>query len=226
MDSADIDPTTDSPVEMHYLDTNDDATPDAVELSLADGSSMMAADMNDDGSLDTVLVDADGDGTYESAYVDIDGDGTAEVVQHDADGDGNFESLEIAGAELTLDPSGLVVAEPVLDEANSVSDLDLGSSPGAAELTLSVEDMTQTFAAIDVDGDGVIDAAVLATDAAGKPIAVGLDTDGDLVIDTVVADDEGDGVIDRLYVDANGEGTWIEQTPDTAQAGANSPNKI
>ena len=54
---------------------------------------MFTADVDGDGTDDTVFVDSDGDGSADTAFVDTDGDGKVDVVLSDTDGDGKFDTL-------------------------------------------------------------------------------------------------------------------------------------
>jgi hypothetical protein len=60
---------------------------------------------------------------------------------------------------------------------------------------------------IDMDGDGIVDAAVVDIDGNEVADSLLLDTDGDGVLDTAIIDIDEDGVPDAIAIDSNNDGT-------------------
>ena len=207
-----------------YLDTDsdNDTLPDALEWneSDTDGDGLpnhADVDSDDDGILDsfegtpTSLTDTDGDGIPDVRDLDSDNDGLSDVIEAGLI-DANGDALMDAGQTRTSMPrdsnndgtpdfrtpaSGSFVAGPDSDE-DGIRD--------------AVDAAPQSFGTyVDRDGDGVADAQDLDLDNDGIPNAAdgADDTDGDGLPNLVDLDSDGDGIADIIEaggVDANGDG--------------------
>ncbi len=190
--------------DYQELDSDGDGTPDRVEAGLPTGEG--TPDVDGDGLIDDPT-DSDGDGVpdpidsapgteggFEST--DTDGDGIPNAVDLDDDNDGILDELEGDG-----DTDG--------DGVPDIVDLD-SDNDGIADIVESGLTPEQ-IAALDTDGDGVIDPenefgdngvvdSVETTPDSGE-----LDLDGDGVADNPV-DTDGDNIPDFQDLDSDNDG--------------------
>ncbi|TDQ61030.1 hypothetical protein EV188_103536 [Actinomycetospora succinea] len=136
-------------------------------------------DLGPSGATDAVALDFDGDGRVDDALWDADGDGVADRSVLDLDDDGRPDHAY-------TDPSGRGLWDTRADLP--------GPEPLGATLTWA--DVrgrsSDAVAALDTDGDGVLD-------------GVAVDADHESGSE-VVCDLDGDGRAEQLLVDADGDG--------------------
>lgn len=152
-------------------------------------------DLGAPGAPDAVALDFDGDGRVDDALWDTDGDGVADRSVLDLDDDGRPDHAY-------TDPSGRG-----LWDARAA--LDTAPAAGAALTWSDVRGRSaQASAALDTDGDGVLD-------------GVAVDADREAGSE-VVCDLDGDGRAEQLLVDADGDGraelAYLSSAPGSPSA--------
>ncbi len=227
--------------DFRDADSDNDGTPDLVEVggtdSDGDGRIDGLDDSDGDGLPDAIDVDntggadSDGDGIDDafdfsvSGGTDTDGDDIIDSADTDIDGDGlpNTYDSDNGG-------TALVVSDTDGDGVNDLFDLD-SDNDGIPDITEAggtdsdgngkVDDDT------DSDNDGLAD--VLDSDSGGTALTYpdtdydgyvdskDLDSDNDGITDAIengVSDTNGDGLIDSYATDTNGNGLADEIDPD------------
>jgi hypothetical protein len=195
-----------------------------------------------------VGVDVDGDGTIETVTYDLDinGDGViqAGAYSQDLDGDGNVD----AGTERDIDQNGVISLNEDFDgDGNFDRGLEnIGDNDGRFDIhneAAIVEQgiVEQNFGGlgvdVDVNGNGVIDAAPIDFDINNDgtiqvgPYAADLDNDGNVDpgnefdldgdgrFDIVDEDIDNDGFFDAINEDVDGDGTLDLFAEDVNQNG-------
>ena len=250
-DALEIGPDPANPIDTDgdgtpdYLDTDsdNDGIPDALE---AGANPANPVDTDGDGTPDFQDTDSDNDGIPDSVEagvnptnpVDTDLDGVPDYLDLDSDNDGLTDVEESGGVDADMDgllDTGLPLTTTVVDtDGDGIPDnLDIDSDNDG------VNDIAGTpNAALDADGDGVID-VITDTDGDGIPDNVdtattfGLtpipDADMDGIPDALEIgadpanpiDTDGDGTPDYLDTDSDNDGI-----PDALEAGANPANPV
>lgn len=147
---------------------------------------------------DAVALDFDGDGRVDDALWDTDGDRVADRSVLDLDDDGRPDHAY-------TDPAGRGVWD-------TRAPLDAGAEPAAVGAALTWTDVrgrtARTDAALDTDGDGVLDG--VAVDADHEPGT------------EVMCDLDGDGRAEQLLVDADHDGraelAYLSSSPGSPSA--------
>lgn len=170
--------TGEGPVHRH-------SSPADLDLGPAGSPDAVALDFDGDGRADDALWDADGDGVADHSVLDLDDDGRADHAYTDPSGRGLWD------ARAPLDPA---------------------PAPVTAGAVLTWSDVrgrsAEATAALDTDGDGVLD-------------GVAVDADHEQGSE-VVCDLDGDGRAEQLLVDADGDGraelAYLSSAPGSPSA--------
>lgn len=204
----------DGSLDFRDSDSDNDTIPDSVE---GGSSPSFPTDTDGDGAFDYREYDSDNDGINDSQEagndpfhpVDTDGDGFPDYQDAVNDGDGN----EAGGSNEATDTSN----GPDTDGDHIANQYDLDDDNDG------IPDIEE--GAIDIDGDGVLDAGSRDSDGDGTPDAWDLDSDNDGMLDLYESradlilaaslDQVRNGAIDiGIEVGANGLADVVETSPD------------
>jgi hypothetical protein len=177
-----VDTDGDGVDDAYDLDSDNDGIPDVIEAG--------GADADGNGTLDGAFADADNDGVPDSADATLLGNG-------DADGDGVDNSADAdftAGTD--TDGNGILDAFDPDDDNDGIADIIDPFTDGTASGNTPI-----ATTGADTDDNGTPDSFSTGT--------IGLDTDGDGIVDWKDLDSDGDGIPDVIEaggVDVNGDG--------------------